>query len=108
MRRSLVCLALGILGGASWYALPGQAQPPKGEDVTPAAGDEERERKIIERFVGILEKNPRRGTALDRVYGHHVERGSLEQLLQQYRDRATKSAKDGLAWMVVGLIEAQR
>ncbi len=31
------------------------------------------ERKVTERFQTVLEKTPRRGTALDRVYGYHVE-----------------------------------
>lgn len=43
--------------------------------------EENRERQIMERFLGFLEKNPRRGTALDRVYGFHVERGTLEKFV---------------------------
>ena len=81
MRRPLVLLALAVLAGASCYTLPGRAQP----QAADASADEERERKIIERFVGILEKNPRRGTALDRVYGYHVERGTLDQLIGELK-----------------------
>ncbi|MFZ4081973.1 MAG: hypothetical protein ACOYKN_12150, partial [Pirellula sp.] len=37
---------------------------------------EQKQREAVARFVTVLEKNPRRGTALDRVYGHHVEFGT--------------------------------
>ena len=49
------------------------------------ADDEDRDRAVMERFLTVLEKAPRRGTALDRVYGYHVERGSLDALLKRYR-----------------------
>ncbi len=67
-----------------------------------------RERQIVDRFVTVLERNPRRGTALDRIYGHHVENGTLDELVQQFNDRSTKNPKDGVAWMILGLIESQR
>jgi tetratricopeptide (TPR) repeat protein len=71
--------------------------------------DEElaRQQKVVERFVTVLEKNPRRGTALDRVYGFYVESGALDQLVNRYQDRA-KDPKDTTAWMILGLIESQR
>lgn len=40
--------------------------------------EEQKQRQAVARFVTVLEKNPRRGTALDRVYGHHVEFGTLD------------------------------
>jgi tetratricopeptide (TPR) repeat protein len=69
--------------------------------------DEAKERAIVDRFVSVLEKNPRRGTAFDKVYGHHLERGSLGDLIQHYRDAATQTnaASD---WMIVGLLESKR
>ncbi len=78
--------------------------------ATPEAAetaDEKRQRLITERFVALLEKNPRRGTALDRVYGYHVERGTLDAFLKHYQDRAERE-RDGASWMIVGLIESQR
>ncbi|MCE9525290.1 MAG: tetratricopeptide repeat protein, partial [Planctomycetales bacterium] len=73
------------------------------------APDEElvRQQKVVERFVTVLEKNPRRGTALDRVYGFYVESGALDQLVKRYQGRA-KDPKDTTAWMILGLIESQR
>ncbi len=70
--------------------------------------EEIRQIKTAERFLSILEKNPRRGTALDRVYGHHVEFGSLDTFLQSLRERTEQSADDGAAWMLLGLFESQR
>src|SRR5579875_2355700 len=78
--------------------------------INPAAQtpEEQREEQIIKRFLTVLEKNPRRGTALDRIYGYHVERGSLDQLIRTYRERANKNQTDGVALMIVALLESQR
>jgi tetratricopeptide (TPR) repeat protein len=85
-------------------ALGGAAQPL----VAQTAPDDARERQAMERFLGILEKAPRRGTALDRVYGYHVERGTLDTFIKAYQDRTRKDPKDGVAWMILGLVESQR
>ena len=61
-----------------------------------------------ERFLSLLEKNPRRGTALDRVYGYHVERGSLDVFIKSYEDRVAKDPGDGTGWLILGLLEGQR
>ena len=74
----------------------------------PQRGDEDRDRAVMERFLAVLERDPRRGTALDRVYGYHVERGTLDALVQSYRDRAAGDPGDGLAPLLIGLIESQR
>src|ERR1700691_4738523 len=68
---------------------------------TPEAADDARERKVMERFLGVLEKTPRRGTALDRVYGYHVERGSLDSFIKSYQDRVAKSPIDGTALLIL-------
>ena len=72
--------------------------------------EEAKEKLIVQRFVTVLEKNPRRGTALDKVYGYHVERGSLESLIQSYRDKAkTLPGPDaGSTLVIVGLLESLR
>src|SRR5690242_18796285 len=70
--------------------------------------EEDRERLVMERFLAVLEKNPRRGTALDRVYGYHVERGTVDALIRTYREKTAKDPKDGRAWLMLGLFEAQR
>ena len=73
----------------------GPARPARARRADPAAAEEARERRAMERFLSLLEKNPRRGTALDRVYGYHVERGTLDDLIKSYRDRLAKDADDG-------------
>src|SRR5947209_533705 len=108
MKRWLALVALLIAAVVSVTVLPGEEpKPPAGKDA-PLSPEEQRERQVIERFLTVLEKNPRRGTALDRVYGHHVEHGSLEGLLARYRQRTQKDPKDGVAWLILGLVEAQR
>ena len=78
----------------------------------PAPGPRIRRRRpraqAMERFLSLLEKNPRRGTPLDRVYGYHVERGSLDAFIKSYRDRLEKNPNDGTAWLILGLLEFQR
>src|SRR6185369_6397024 len=77
---------------------------------TTAEVDEElaRQRQIVERFVGVLERNPRRGTALDRIYGFHIENGTIEKLVKDLHERVTAQPDDGAGWMILGLVESQR
>lgn len=109
-RRDLRAVALWCLLGTT-QEVSGQTtrpSPPPPATAAPGLANEERERQVVERFVALLEKSPRRGTSLDRVYGYHVERGTLDALLATYRDRTAKDPKDGAAWMILGLLEAQR
>src|SRR5437870_1934650 len=105
-RHGKPALALALVTFGGWLSLPvgGSAQAPG----DPPSAEEQREKLVMERFLGVLEKSPRRGTALDRLYGYHVERGSLDAFIQQFADRAKKDSKDGSAWMILGLLEAQR
>ena len=89
-------------------AVPILGEGTKAADKPELTPEEQREEQIIKRFLTVLEKNPRRGTALDRIYGHHVERGSLEPLLRTYRQRADNEPTDGVASLIVGLLESQR
>ncbi len=72
--------------------------------------DEElaRQQAIIDRFLTVLEKNPRRGTALDRIYGFYVENGQINELVAKYAERAKQDEADGVSWMIIGLVESQR
>ncbi len=70
--------------------------------------EEARQIKTTERFLDVLMKNPRYGTALDRVYGHHVEFGTLDKFLLTLKDRASSETDAGPIWMLLGLIESQR
>src|SRR5262245_56209465 len=98
---------LALLGGTKWATAqaPQRPVPQPGED---AQAEEAKEKAVAERFRKVLETNPRRGTALDRLYGHHVEYGTLDKLIGEYAARAKADPKDGVAWMIVGLLESQR
>ncbi len=101
--RSVAAILLaGLLAALPPQA--GTAQPPAADPL-----DEEFARQqIVARFVTVLERNPRRGTALDKIYGFHVENGSLEAFVKALHDRTAKTPTDGIGWMILGLVEAQR
>ena len=103
-RRLLVVGLTGFLLAASNSAHAQTSTP--GDDR--AIAEEARELRSLERFLSLLEKNPRRGTALDRAYGYHVERGSLDLFIKSYQDRVAKDPGDGTVWMILGLLEGQR
>ena len=69
--------------------------------------DEAAQKAVADRFLQVLEKNPRRGTAFDKVYAHYVERGNLEEFLEGYRLKSAgpEAIQSG---MIVGLMELQR
>jgi tetratricopeptide (TPR) repeat protein len=109
--RNWLALCLSVAAGwAATYAAQAPKQPPAAEE--PAAdeptAEEAKEKAVAERFRRVLETNPRRGTALDRLYGYHVERGTLDELVREYVERTQKDTKDGAASLIVGLLESQR
>ncbi len=74
-----------------------------------ALSDEEQKQvAIAERFFSVLEKSPRRGTALDRIYGHHVEFGTIDSFIERIRNELKDHTENGNKWMLLGLFEAQR
>src|SRR5262245_5032696 len=106
MRHGQFWLAFSLLILSTWGTWSAAQAPQRpGED---AQAEEAKEKAIAERFRKVLETNPRRGTALDRLYGHHVEYGTLDRLIGEYVARSKADAKDGVAWMIVGLLEDQR
>ena len=70
--------------------------------------DTQGEQKLVERFETILLRSPRRGTALDRVYGYYAQTGRLDELVQRYESNTKAAPTDAKSWMVLGLIEAKR
>lgn len=67
----------------------------------------EQERLITERFLQVLMRRPRPGTALDRVYGFHVRNDSLEEFLGSL-DVPEEEEESGPKAMILGLIQQQR
>ena len=74
------------------------------EDDTDAEAAEAR--KTAERFLQVLERNPRKGTALDKVVEFHLDHESLDDLVTRLREKAeaTEYEDAGRAWLVVGLV----
>jgi predicted Zn-dependent protease len=95
------CLFIAL--SVSSFFSPARAQEP------PATAEEESQQKqIVERFQKVLERNPRRGTALDKIYGFHIENGTLETFVKQLEERVAAEPVDGVGWMILGLVESQR
>ncbi len=110
MRCSLAARRLSLrpfVAAASLWALflslPAAAQPPADTDNELA-----RQKQVAERFAAVLERSPRRGTAFDRIYGFHVENGSLDEFVGSVRQRTATKPDDGASWMILGLFESQR
>ena len=73
--------------------------------------EQKREQIAAERFLQLLVKRPSTGTALDRVFGYHVGRGDLGQViddLAQVAEAADDPVVAGNHWMVIGLLQLQR
>ncbi len=66
-----------------------------------------KERIAAERFLELLKKRPRLGTALDKVYGYHVARGSLDEFTASLQKEA-EAKGDGNLWLVLGMVQMQR
>lgn len=90
-------LLVFLLGGGL-LCLPSSAQE---------ASNTDRERVTADRFFQVLLRRPRPGTALDRVYGYHVQNGSLDQLIESL-DVEDDAPSAGEKAMILGLIQAQR
>ncbi|MFV1963987.1 MAG: DUF1583 domain-containing protein [Pirellulaceae bacterium] len=96
-------LFVAMVAGPVPFAAHGQVA-----DLNELSAEEQKQIQIAERFLTVLNGNPRRGTALDRVYGHHVEFGTLDAFMQSLRDRVKQTPNDGTGWMLLGLFEAHR
>ncbi len=80
-----------------------ESVPIKSED----SDEDKKDRITAERFLDLLKKRPRLGTALDKVYGYHISRGSLETLSAGIEAQA-EIEKNGNLWLVVGMFAMQR
>lgn len=78
------------------------------DDLDDATEEEREQTEAVARFVTVLEKNPRRGTAFDRVYGHYVEFGTIDSFVADLEKRASNANAKGEHWMILGMIEYQR
>ncbi len=96
-------IGLVLLGG--FLARPLEAQEVE------LSEEEKREQVAAERFLELLLKRPTTGTALERVFGFHVVRGDLGELLAGLEKKAAAAADEqsaGNHFMVIGLLQLQR
>ncbi len=88
-----------------WVSLSGLARIDAQESELTA--EEKKELLANQRFVELLKKKPRPGTALDRVYDFHITRGTLDEFCQQLLSEASQQS-NGQSAMLLGLIESRR
>ena len=68
-----------------------------------------REAQIADRFLDVLLRRPRPGTALDHVYGYHVQAGTLDDLIDELRPDGGRAGGDaGGRAMLRGLLLLRR
>ncbi len=115
MRGGLLAVAVACsVASAGRHGRAGETEP----TATPAAAvasqvaeqenpEAAKERVAAERFLELLKKRPRLGTALDKVYGYHVSRGSLDEFTASLQQQA-ESGGDGNLWLVLGMVQMQR
>ncbi|GAB5406393.1 MAG: hypothetical protein Aurels2KO_46240 [Aureliella sp.] len=110
--RLLLCLTLTLIAsvlpdGNGVFTSSVKAQEhfpaPAGEE----SADQRRERELAKRFLTVLRRSPRLGTALDKVYGYHVGLGTLDDFAQSLEQEATEK-NDGTAWTILGMVQLQR
>ncbi len=77
------------------------------QDAEDYSEEEQQARVANERFLSMLKKQPKPGTALDRVFAFHQDRGTLDEFLTEQRALMTAD-NDGVAELIVGLIESKR
>lgn len=97
--RTTLLALLCVLG--TGYPVPSPAIAQQG------ASESDKEKQIVERFLEVLRRRPRPGTALDRVYGYHVQNGSLDEFMETLLVPET-APHAGQQRMIVGLLQSQR
>jgi tetratricopeptide (TPR) repeat protein len=106
----LICLSFGVSSLA-------QVVEKRPSSTTAGADDSDAEeaaaKLTADRFLIVLERNPRPGTALDKVLEFHLDRGTLSELTDRLTDKAKSLTADkpeeaGRVWMVLGLIAASQ
>ncbi|MEM9587625.1 MAG: hypothetical protein AAGA03_10120, partial [Planctomycetota bacterium] len=68
----------------------------------------EQQAKIADRFLQVVLRRPRPGTALDRVYAHHIQAGTLDQLFADLEAKSHEGDLAGQRAMLLGLLQIQR
>ncbi len=77
-------------------------------DTAQISEAETREKAVVDRFWGLLERAPRRGTSLDRVYGYYVDTGQMDQLVEKCVKLTEEKPDDAKVWLLLGLVLSRR
>jgi tetratricopeptide (TPR) repeat protein len=96
------CFASVFLTLAVLCSVWAQDSSPDVEEEVPA------EQLIADRFLAILERNPRRSTSLDRAYDYYAATGDSETLITRYSEKIIDSPEDANLWLVLGLLHSER
>lgn len=109
MQKAMLVFALVLV---VWTIPPRPNSTLCAQELFPATEEtetdaEKRERTLASRFLTVLKRSPRVGTALDRVYGYHVGRGTLDEFCESLGELAEKD-NDGTYWMILGMVQMQR
>ncbi len=70
--------------------------------------DDARAAQLNERYLSLLRRNPRRGTAFDKVVAFHTKRQTLDRFAESLATSAEAAPGDGSSVMLLGMIEAHR
>lgn len=100
----LACVVVAFRFSAFALAQDVKPAPAAASSETP---EEAKERVTAERFLDLLKKRPRLGTALDKVYGYHVGRGSLDAFAESLA-KDSDAANDGNSWLILGMVQMRR
>ncbi len=98
-----VCFATSLGWGLCWDRSVGAQETTDDQSSTVS----EQERATAERFLQVLLRRPRPGTALNRVYGFHVQNGSLDDFIDSL-DVPDDAPDAGRKRMILGLLQSQR
>jgi tetratricopeptide (TPR) repeat protein len=110
MKLIRIALAAACLVSAClllWGAAPIRAQNVEAIGEANETAEARKEQIAADRFLQLLKQRPRLGTALDRVYGYHVGRGTLEEFCKSLEADA-KQHNDGRLWLILGMVQMQR
>lgn len=95
VRLTILCSAFGVLSLLSGPKfLHGQSAVPEQDEIT-------------SRYFEVLIRRPRPGTALDRIYSHHLQNRTLDEFLKSL-DLEETATQAGEHQMVLGLIQLRR
>ncbi len=108
--RALWLLLISV-GAGLCLPLHVNAQQPTADANAQANAEEQKEKLAADKFLDLLIKKPATGTALDRVFGYHVERGTVARLIDGLTERTKLSSnldEIGRHWFLIGLLQLQR